>query len=111
VFLRGALGAPAQLRELPSGDLLCSFRVTVARPPGSRAKVDSIDCAGTAKRVRQVLERARPGDELEVTGRLHRRFWRAASGPASRYEVEVRAVRVSFRRRSDAGRGRTRASA
>jgi single-strand DNA-binding protein len=110
VFLRGRLGAPAQLRELPSGDTLCSFRVTVPRPPGSRARVDSIDCAATTARVRRVLDRAQQGDELELTGRLQRRFWRSATGLASKYEVEVQSARVSSRRRSDASPARTRAS-
>jgi hypothetical protein len=45
VFLRGVLAAPATVRVLPSGDELCVFRVTVPRPPGERARVDSIDCS------------------------------------------------------------------
>lgn len=111
VFLRGRLAAPAQLRDLPSGDVLYSFRVTVPRPPGSRARVDSIDCAATAARVRRVLDRADVGDELEVTGHLHRRFWRGPAGVTSRYEVEAQTVRITARQRSGASRAPTRASA
>jgi single-strand DNA-binding protein len=102
VFLRGRLAAPAQRRELPSGDQLCSFRLTVPRPKGSRARVDSLDCAATLARVRRVLGRAEVGDELEVTGSLRRRFWRAEAGPASRYEVEVSSARVTSRRQTSA---------
>jgi single-strand DNA-binding protein len=102
VFLRGRLAGPAVVRRLPSGDELCSFRLTIARPAGSRAKVDSIDCCTTRLRVRKSLERGTPGDQFEVTGSLHRRFWRSPSGPASRFEVEVSSARVSARRQSDA---------
>jgi single-strand DNA-binding protein len=102
VFLRGRLGGAPQERELPSGDVMSSFRLSVARPPGGRARVDSIDCAATGARVRRVLDRAHEGDELEVTGELHRRFWRGPAGLASRYEVEVRTARLMPRRRTSA---------
>jgi single-strand DNA-binding protein len=95
VFLRGLLGDEVKTRSLPSGDDLCSFRLTVRRPPEStpgRTKVDSIDCASTSARVRKAVLRARPGDVLEVNGRLQRRFWRSPGGVASRYEVEVRSL-------------------
>jgi single-strand DNA-binding protein len=102
VFLRGRLAATPVIRLLPSGDPLCSFRLTVRRPPGDRARVDSLDCATTVARVRHSLERAVPGDELEVRGSLHRRFWRSSTGPASRYEVAVTRVKSMSRRRSGA---------
>jgi single-strand DNA-binding protein len=102
VFLRGRLAAPAVVRQLPSGDELCSFRLTIPRPVGSRAKVDSIDCCTTKLRVRKSVERGAPGDQFEVTGSLHRRFWRSPTGPASRFEVEVTSARISARRQNDA---------
>jgi single-strand DNA-binding protein len=92
VHLRGRLANLAGPRELPSGDELWAFRLTVARPPGERGRVDSIDCSTTKARVQRVLERASPGDTLDVTGALRRRFWRGTSGLASRYEVDVRAL-------------------
>jgi single-strand DNA-binding protein len=94
VFLHGRLAAEPMLRELPSGDILAVFRVTVARPPGERARVDSIECAAVKPRVRKTLARAKVGDAIEVTGSLHRRFWRTPAGPASRYAVDAAAVRV-----------------
>jgi single-strand DNA-binding protein len=111
VFLRGRLAAEPVERTLPSGDELCSFRVTVPRPEGERPKVDSIDCATTTARVRRSLERATPGDEVEVIGSLRRRFWRSGETLASRYEVQVTGLRVSSRPRSDASAARKRASA
>src|ERR1700712_1590596 len=91
VILRGILAAEPLTRVMPSGDELCSFRVTVRRPPDAargRTGVDSIDCAATNAGVRKIAGRATPGEVLELTGRLQRRFWRGAAGVNSRYEVE-----------------------
>lgn len=111
VFLRGRLAAEPVPRTMPSGDELCSFRLTVPRPEGERTRVDSIECAATNARVRRSLARAQPGDECEVTGSLRRRFWRSAQGLASRYEVEVSGLRVSSRPRTGASPCRKPASA
>jgi single-strand DNA-binding protein len=109
VFLRGAVAAAAVVRTLPSGDQLCAFRITVVRPPEtvtrSRARVDSIDCTSVRASVRRSALRWAPGDIVEVTGALRRRFWRGPAGaPASRYEVEAATVRraVTAGRRTDA---------
>ena len=95
VFLRGRLADDAQVKDLPSGDQLATFRLTVTRGPGGRVKVDSIDCASVRARVRKTLGRANPGDVLEVSGTLQRRFWRGPTGPTSRYTVDVEAVRLT----------------
>lgn len=112
VFLRGRLAAAAEFRELPSGDVLAVFRVTVSRPAGDRARVDSIECASVRPRVHRSLERADAGDEIEVLGALHRRFWRSPAGLASRYAVDAEKVRLNRPgRRGAALRVRTPASA
>jgi single-strand DNA-binding protein len=112
VFLRGRLAAAVEFRDLASGDILAVFRVTVARPSADRARVDSIECASARVKVHRSLSRAEPGDEVEVTGALHRRFWRTPNGAASRYAVDVTSVRVNRAgRRAAASRGRTPASA
>lgn len=112
VFLRGRLADTPDFRDLPSGDLLAVFRVTVARPAGDRARVDTIDCASVKPKIHRSLARAAPGDILEVSGALHRRFWRTAAGPASRYAVDVDTVRITRAdRQGAASRARTRASA
>ena len=95
VFLRGRLADDPLVRELPSGDVMATFRLTVNRGPGGRVKVDSIDCATVRARVRRSLARAVPGDKLEVRGSLQRRFWRGDAGPTSRYTVDVETVRVT----------------
>lgn len=93
VFLRGRLAAAAQVKELPSGDRMVVFRLTVSRPARDRVRVDSLECVTTKARARRTLERARPGDELEVQGSLRRRFWRGPTGPTSRYSVDAESVR------------------
>jgi single-strand DNA-binding protein len=35
-----------------------------------------------------------PGQVVEVTGSLHRRFWRSPAGLASRYEVDVASLKI-----------------
>jgi single-strand DNA-binding protein len=113
VFLRGRLAAQPAYRDLPSGDCLAVFRLTVDRPAGERVRVDSIECTSARARVHNALDRLAAGDTLEVTGSLHRRFWRTPGGPASRYSVDVAVLRPVSRagRRGGASRGRTPASA
>ena len=93
VFLRGRLAGVPEYRELPSGDLLAVFRLTVNRPAGERVRVDSIECASVRPRVLKSLERLSEGSEVEASGSLHRRFWRSPTGPASRYAVDVELLR------------------
>ncbi len=103
VLLIGRLAADPTSRVKPSGDLLVSFRLVVARPPGQRRgsgssggrvpTVDTLDCAAWRKDVQRSLTRMATGDVLEVTGALRRRFWRTGGGAASRSEVEVARVR------------------
>jgi single-strand DNA-binding protein len=100
VCLAGRLAAPAEERALPSGDVLVAFRVVVARPPERRREraptVDTIDCVAWTGPLRRSALAWAPGDLVEVTGALRRRFWRAGAGAASRTEVEVaRAKRLA----------------
>ncbi len=94
VHLRGVLAAVPAERTLPSGDELCVFRLTVARPPGARSRVESIDCATTRTVIRKRVLKCAPGQLVEVHGSLHRRFWRGPDGLGSRYEVEVDSLQV-----------------
>jgi single-strand DNA-binding protein len=106
VYLRGRLADDPVEKELPSGDVLVVFRLTVPRPPSDRVRVDSIECVTSRARPRRTLAKAQPGMELEVEGSLRRRFWRAPNGPASRYAVDATTVRISSRRLADPPAGR-----
>lgn len=97
VRLRGRMSAPAEARELPSGDVVVTFRVIVERvaAESQRQRVDTIDCAAWTPRAQRSARSWQPGDLVEVGGALRRRFRRADGGATSRVEVEVtRARRV-----------------
>jgi single-strand DNA-binding protein len=96
VRLQGRLAAAPEERELPSGDVMWAFRVVVDRPPGgrSRQRVDALECVAWQARVRRSVSSWRVGDQVALEGALRRRFFRTASGAASRVEVEVTSARV-----------------
>ena len=104
VRLVGRLAVEPVRKELPSGDPLVSFRLVVERDARARRgasvgsssrspTVDTLDCSAWRRDVQRTLARAQPGEVLEVTGALRRRFWRTGAGAASRSEVEVLRVR------------------
>ena len=104
VLLGRVSGAPEE-RELPSGDLLVSFRVVVDRPPrkglpaGVRAPtIDTVDCVAWSAPARRTARGLSDGDVVAVEGALRRRFWRSGPAAASRTEVEVAALRRVRRR-------------
>ncbi|MGY1717827.1 MULTISPECIES: single-stranded DNA-binding protein [unclassified Blastococcus] len=92
VVLRGRLSAPAELRTLPSGDALLSFRLVVRRPvPTVRGRsVDVLTCITYDRALQRRIAAWQPGDVVEVEGALQRRFWRTGSGTASVCEVNCR---------------------
>ena len=94
VHLVGRLAGEPRRRELPSGDVLVSFRVVVARTQRRGARtggptVDTLDCTAWRADVQRSVARAAEGDLVELHGSLRRRFWRVGTGAASRSEVEV----------------------
>lgn len=94
--LQGRVSADPELKELPSGDRLCTFRLIVPRGSAARGRqtVDTIDCAVWAARVRRTVVGWHAGDLVEVRGAVRRRFFRVATGSASRVELEVAAGRI-----------------
>lgn len=97
VRLVGRVSAESEERTMPSGDTLRSFRVVVdRRQPRGRSKqtVDALECVAWGGRVKRSIATWRPGDVVEITGCLRRRFFRTAVGAASRVEVEVMTVRM-----------------
>ncbi len=97
VRLVGRISQEPTQRVLPSGDVIWSFRVVVPREPDRRGganQVDALECSVWSGRVRRSVATWRPGDLVEVSGAVRRRFFRSAAGPASRTEIEVTAGRV-----------------
>jgi single-strand DNA-binding protein len=104
VRLVGRLSQPPEERVLPSGDSVWLFRVVVPRRRSaarSRQTVDAIECAAWSARARRSVSSWSAGDVVEVTGELHRRFFRAGGAVASRVEVEMSSGKV--RRRAASG--------
>lgn len=101
VRLTGRVTAGPEQRTLPSGDVIVTFRMSMARGPtpmsrGSRQRVDWVDCVVFGGRCRRTVGTWAVGDRVRVEGALRRRFYRAADGSATRLEVEVlRASRVA----------------
>jgi single-strand DNA-binding protein len=101
VLLVGRLAAAPEDRELPSGDVLTSWRLVVDRPPARRKlpeglrppTVDTLECVAWIGSVQRAAAAWESGDVLSVEGALRRRFWRSPTGSSSRYEVEVSKAR------------------
>ncbi len=97
VRLVGRISQEPEERELPSGDTVWTFRLVVPRP-GDRVRtrrgVDTFDCAVWSGRVRRSVPGWCAGDVVEVTGAVRRRFFRAGSSSASRFEIEVAGGRI-----------------
>jgi single-strand DNA-binding protein len=100
VKLVGRVAAAAETKEMPSGDLMTSFRVIVPREartgggsrPGTRGTkggVDTIECVAWRAGLRRTVNSWQEGDMVAVTGALRRRFWRGEAGASSRHEIEV----------------------
>jgi single-strand DNA-binding protein len=98
VELRGRVSSAPADRELPSGTVITTFRVSVprARTPmtaGSTQTSDWFDCVAWTARNRRSVGGWSVGDQVEVTGALRRRFFRAGEGATTRLEVEVLTAR------------------
>jgi single-strand DNA-binding protein len=103
VRLQGRLsGAPVTV-ELPSGDVLVTFRISVPREsssgrgPVSGQRVDSVPCTVWAPRLRRSIATWRVGDVVEVVGAVRCRFYQAGGATRSRVEVEASSARITRR--------------
>jgi len=85
-LIRGRLSRDPETRDLPSGDRVVNYEVTVrdVTPAESVPVVWFEPTGGGADLI--------AGDEVVVTGRVRRRFFRTASGTASRTEVVAERV-------------------
>ena len=96
VRLVGRISRAPEERVLPSGDAVWTFRIVVSRAETGRSRqsVDALECAVWSGRVRRSVTTWGPGDVVEVTGAMRRRFYRAGGAVASRVEVEVSGGRL-----------------
>jgi single-strand DNA-binding protein len=93
VILVGHISSEPQQRQLPSGDVLVSFRLVVPRTKAARTRtrqsVDTIECSVWTARLRRAASRLAPGDDIRVTGQLRRTFRRSTAGVRSWMTVDV----------------------
>lgn len=106
VVLRGRVSGDPQVRELPSGSVLVSFRLVVARErtpmtAASKPVSDWVECSAWGARVRRQAGGWADGDRVEVRGALRRRYFRA--GDQARTSVEVEMLGGRLVRRARAG--------
>ena len=91
VVLRGRVSREAIEKELPSGDKVVEFRVIITRE--KRTGVDTLDIGAWSAKARRTALTLKAEEWVEVSGSIHRRFWSAPTGLASRWQVE--AVEIS----------------
>jgi single-strand DNA-binding protein len=99
--VRGTCSSPADVRTLPSGDVLAQLQVSARVGEAvTSVPVAVVDPAAWV----QELD---AGDEIVVVGHVRRRFFRAAGATASRVEIQAELVaRARDRRRMTAARRR-----
>lgn len=108
VRLVGRLTGEPVTVELPSGDALVTFRVSVPRSSSARRVggeagraqaqgVDSVPCTAWIPRLRRSILTWRAGDLVEVSGAVRCRFFQAGGATRSRVEVEASAARIMRR--------------
>jgi single-strand DNA-binding protein len=87
LLLRGRVSAPATIKELPSGDKVVEFRLIITR--SDREGVDTLDIAAWSAKSRKSALSLKADEWIEISGSVHRRFWQAPTGLASRWQVEA----------------------
>ena len=102
VLLVGTLQTETTPRSLTDGTDVVIFRLLVRRDDEG-AGTDSVECTSAAAGCRRAAAGWAVGDELEVSGSLRRRFYRAgaASRPFTVVDVQrARRVGAATRRRT-----------
>ncbi len=95
VFLEGRVSAPPLEKLLPSGDRVVEFRIVIDRAErrGKTREVDALDVAVWLARPRKSALALAVDDWVAIDGAIRRRFWRAPTGLASRWQVEASQLR------------------
>ena len=95
VFLEGRVSSLPTEKLLPSGDTVVEFRIVIDRknPKGERREVDTLDIAVWLVKVRKRALALDIDDWVSIDGAVRRRFWKAPTGLASRWQVEASQLR------------------
>jgi single-strand DNA-binding protein len=87
VMLRGRVSGVAVEKTLPSGDKVVEFRLIISRL--ELTGVDTLDIGAWSAKTRRLALSLKPDEWIEISGSIHRRFWKGPSGLASRWQVEA----------------------
>ena len=87
LLLRGRVSQEAIEKELPSGDKVVEFRLIVSRE--KQSGVDTLDIGAWSSKSRRTALTLKADEWIQVSGSIHRRFWSAPTGLASRWQVEA----------------------
>ena len=87
LLLRGRVSQQAIEKELPSGDKVVEFRLIVSRE--KQSGVDTLDIGAWSSKSRRTALTLKADEWIQVSGSIHRRFWSAPTGLASRWQVEA----------------------
>jgi single-strand DNA-binding protein len=87
VLLRGRVSSLAVEKELPSGDKVMEFRIVIAR--SDEEGFDTIDISAWSSKLRRTAASLKNDQWVEVSGCIKRRFWRGATGLASRWQIDA----------------------
>jgi single-strand DNA-binding protein len=90
VELVGRVSGEPKEKKLPSGDLVVEFRVIIDRD--DREGVDTLDIAAWKTLLRKRALSLEAEEWIGIKGVLRRRFWKGATGIASRWQVEAREI-------------------
>jgi single-strand DNA-binding protein len=102
--LRGVCSSPAEVRVLPSEQVLVQLQIT------TRVDDRAVSVPVAVLEPAAWVENLDTGDEVVVVGHVRRRFFRAGGATASRVEIEAETVaRARDRRRWDSVRRRIEA--
>ena len=95
VFLEGRVSNVPVEKQLPSGDSVVEFRIVIDRRTarGKRREVDTLDVAVWLSAPRKRALSLHIDDWVAIEGAVRRRFWKAPSGLASRWQVEASQLR------------------
>jgi single-strand DNA-binding protein len=87
VLLRGRVSTIGVEKELPSGDKVVEFRIVIAR--SDESGFDTIDISAWSSKLRRSATSLKTEQWVEVSGSIKRRFWRGATGLASRWQIDA----------------------
>ncbi len=90
VVLAGRLARPAEMRQLPSGDRLVAYELTVPRDGARAESVPVVWFEAPPSAADHDVD-----EQVVVVGRVRRRFFRAGASTQSRTEVVADTVVVA----------------